>query len=422
MSQSASSNSLKKNFSYRLTMSFALYALNFVTFPYVTRMLGAENFGKVNFVISTVDYFLLFATMGMTVLGMREIAAVRNDKRRLSEVFTQLFGINLAFSLIIGVIYVITIATVPKFHNYEQLFMVGLIRIVTNVFVIDWLFAGLERFKYAAISTTVVKVIYVASIFVFVREASDYAFYFYATVGFTVLCGLINFIYARRFVTIIPRLILSRRYLRENCVLGVSAIAQNFYITFNVVFLGFAADSVEVGYYSTAVKLYFCCVSLFGAFTGIMSPRMASLLATDNAKQHDDYVRRSSMVALVSGVLVAVFGYMLAPYIVRIVAGGDFEGAIAPLRLLVIALIPQFINQVVIYQVIVPMKRDNLLLTVSLVGSALTILFNVIFIPRFAAVGASISLLLCEVLVMIIYIVYCRVKRLPQFPTFGHVQ
>lgn len=46
-------------------------------FPYVSRVLGVEYVGLVNFVDNTVNYFLLFATMGMSILGIREIAAVK---------------------------------------------------------------------------------------------------------------------------------------------------------------------------------------------------------------------------------------------------------------------------------------------------------------------------------------------------------
>ena len=51
-------------------------------FPYVSRVLGVEYVGLVNFVDNTVNYFLLFATMGMSILGIREIAAVKNDYQR----------------------------------------------------------------------------------------------------------------------------------------------------------------------------------------------------------------------------------------------------------------------------------------------------------------------------------------------------
>ena len=37
-----------------------------ITFPYVSRVLGAEGLGKVNFSSSIVSYFAILATLGLT--------------------------------------------------------------------------------------------------------------------------------------------------------------------------------------------------------------------------------------------------------------------------------------------------------------------------------------------------------------------
>ena len=49
------------------------YIMGFITFPYVSRIFGAEKLGLVSFVDNTISYFLLFATMGISNIGVREI-------------------------------------------------------------------------------------------------------------------------------------------------------------------------------------------------------------------------------------------------------------------------------------------------------------------------------------------------------------
>lgn len=51
------------------------------------------------------------------------------------------------------------------------------------------------------------------------------------------------------------------------------------YTTFNIVFLGFVCNETEVGYYTTATKLHAIFISIFSAFTGVMLPRMSSLIS-----------------------------------------------------------------------------------------------------------------------------------------------
>ena len=36
-----------------------------ITFPYISRVLQVDNLGKVNFANSVVNYFILFATLGL---------------------------------------------------------------------------------------------------------------------------------------------------------------------------------------------------------------------------------------------------------------------------------------------------------------------------------------------------------------------
>ena len=71
--------SIKKNFAYKSILTISSYIMGFIIFPYISRVFGVERLGLVNFVDNTINYFLLFATMGIGILGVREIAAVKNE-------------------------------------------------------------------------------------------------------------------------------------------------------------------------------------------------------------------------------------------------------------------------------------------------------------------------------------------------------
>ena len=75
-----SGNSIKRNVAYKFLLTVSTYIMGFITFPYISRVFGVEKLGLVNFVDNTVNYFLLFATMGISLLGVREIATVKNSR------------------------------------------------------------------------------------------------------------------------------------------------------------------------------------------------------------------------------------------------------------------------------------------------------------------------------------------------------
>ena len=64
--------SIKINFLYKSALTVSTYVIGFITFPYITRVLGVENIGIVNYIDNLTNYFLLFATMGISILGVRE--------------------------------------------------------------------------------------------------------------------------------------------------------------------------------------------------------------------------------------------------------------------------------------------------------------------------------------------------------------
>ena len=81
---------LQKNFIYNSIITTSNYIFPLIVFPYISRVLGVTNVGVFNFIDSVVNYFVVFSMMGLSTLGVREIAAVRTDKEKLDKVFSSL--------------------------------------------------------------------------------------------------------------------------------------------------------------------------------------------------------------------------------------------------------------------------------------------------------------------------------------------
>lgn len=92
--------SLKGNFVYSTIITISNYLFPMIVFPYVSRTLGLENVGICNFIDSIVTYFVLFSMMGIMSMGIREVAASREDRQRRSIVFSTLLVLNGLFTLL----------------------------------------------------------------------------------------------------------------------------------------------------------------------------------------------------------------------------------------------------------------------------------------------------------------------------------
>ncbi len=404
--------SIKKNFAYKSVLTLSTYLINFITFPYVARVLGVERFGLVNFVDNTVNYFLLFATMGVGLLGVREIAAVKEDKKRRDQVYSSMLALNLLFTLVSLGIYLLCVVTVPKLCQYDELFYIGTAKVLFTVFLVEWFFTGVENFRYITLRSILIKVLYIISVFLFVRDTSDYRLYFILTVGVVVLNALINQLYIREFVRVRWNNIQLFKYLKQNVTLGIYTLMTSMYLTFNVMYLGLVSNNTEVGYYTTAFKLYSVVLGFFTAFTNVMLPRMSSLLANGEKDRFQELVNRSFSVMSTCCIPLILCSMIMAPQIVYILSGPGYEGAILPMRIIMPAAFAVGVAQVLAIQVLMPMKKDKVLLVASIIGAVVSLLINLLVVPYIESVGSAVVLLCSEAVVTGAYLWYVLSHKL----------
>lgn len=408
--------SIKKNFAYKSVLTLSTYLINFITFPYVARVLGVERIGLVNFVDNTVNYFLLFATMGVGLLGVREIAAVKEDKKRRDQVYSSMLALNLLFTLVSLGIYLLCISTIPKLCQYDELFYIGTAKILFTVFLVEWFFTGVENFRYITLRSILIKVLYIISVFLFVRDTSDYRLYFILTVGVVVLNALINQLYIRKFVRVRWNNIQLFKYLKQNVTLGIYTLMTSMYLTFNVMYLGLVSNNTEVGYYTTAFKLYSVILGFFTAFTNVMLPRMSSLLANGEKDRFQELVNRSFSVMATCCIPLILCSMIMAPQIVYILSGPGYEGAILPMRIIMPAVFAVGVAQVLAIQVLMPMKKDKVLLIASIIGAVVSLLINLLVVPSVKSVGSAVVLLCSEMGVTGMYVWYVLSQELILIP------
>lgn len=400
-----SSSSIKKNFAYKSALTLSSYIVAFITFPYVSRVMGVERIGLVDFVDNTVGYFLLFATMGVNLLGVREIAAVKDDYTERSRVFANIFGLNFGLTAVTLVVYFILILAISKLNQYSGLFYIGLAKILCTAFVIEWFFTGIETFRYITLRSIAVKTVYVAGVFLLVKSPDDYKLYFVMTVETVVINALVNFLYVWKFVH--PRFedYFSSRYLKQNGILGIHNIMTSMYLTFNVIFLGLSSDNTQVGYYTTAFKVYMVVLGLFSAFTNVILLRMSTLLAQGEKDRFQQLVDKSFRAMCTFSIPMIVCSIILAPQIIYVLSGPGYEGAVTPMRIIMPAALFVGIAQVLAIQILTPMKKDRVLFIASIIGAIVSMAINMALVSALQSVGSAVVLLCSEIAVTTAYIV-----------------
>lgn len=393
---------LKKNIFYSILLVLANYVFPFLTYPYVSRVLGVTGIGACNFVDSVINYFILFSTLGLDSLGVREIAKHKDNKEALDRTFSNLFIVNLALTGAMLLLLLVATYTVPQLSAHKDLMLIGAFKLVFNCLLFEWLFKGLEEFKLISLRTIIVKLLYVAAVFIFVREREDVWVYFLLSSLMVVANALVNIFCARTRVHLLFRSLQFSATFKSLLALGTYAILTSMYTTFNVTFLGFVSGEVEVGYYSTATKIHYFVMAVFSAFTGVMLPRMSNLVSTGDMDRFKGYFHFAEDVLLGFSIPVIAWLMILAPDIVRLIAGPEFDGAIVPTIIVAPLVFIIGYEQILVLQTLLPLGRDKLLLRNSAIGAAVGVLLNVALIPVLAAIGSAIVWIVTECLILVL--------------------
>lgn len=392
--------SLRKNFAYSGILTVSNYVFPLITFPYVSRVLGVTNIGICNFVDSIVNYYVLFSMMGVPLIGIREIAKNSNNRVELDKTFTSLFLLNAMMTCFALIVFIISIYSVSQLYQYRELLYYSVLKIVFNMFLIEWFYKGIENFRYITTRNILLKFVYVVAIFFFVRTKDDYVAYYVISIFIVVLDALINWQYKKNFVTLNFKNVSLKQYIVPFFSNGVYFILTSVYLSFNITFLGFVSRKEEVGYYTTATKIYGIFLALFTAFTGVILPRMSSLVGSGDIRTMIRLAQKSfDLLYLICPPLIILI-IMLSPEIIMIIGGNGFEGAIVPMRIITPLLLIVGMAQILVFQILAPLKKDKLLLYNSITGAFIGLIFNIFLVGHLKSIGSALTLVITEVIVL----------------------
>lgn len=410
--------SLKKNFLYNAILTVSGYIFPLMVYPYVSRVLGVENIGACNFVDSIVDYFTILSMMGMNTVGIREIAKCKNDRAELDKTFSELFSLNTIMTVLAVAVLLIAVFTVPKFQAYRELLYIGVGKLFFNYMLINWFFQGLEDFKYITARYIVVKMLFVASVFLFVRTKQDVLVYYLLIALTWAVNGIINFFYARKFVSFHFTIHIRRTLVSSFFIMGVYWIMNSMYTTFNVAFLGFVTNDTEVGYYTTANKILTIIIAVFTTLTTILIPKMSQMLknAKANRESLQDLLGKIFEILNSFSIPLIFFVVVFCPEIIHVVAGKGYEGAIAPLCIMSPLFFLIGCDQILVLQLLMPMGHDKEILRNSVLAAIVGVVGNIILVLPFGKLGSSIIMIAAELTVLITSY-YCLQKSVTfRFP------
>jgi len=384
---------ITRNTSY-LTLALIIQkVISFLYFVLIARYLGMDLLGQFYTAIAFTTILALITDLGLNNVLIREVA----KKRELANTWLPAvlsLKLLLAFlSLIVAIILVYVL-------NYEIL-IIKLIAIsffsmffdsLSNTFLS--VIRAFHNLKYESISAVLFQV--TVLILSFIYLSSDYGVLWLisamASSAFLVFIFSLSIAKWKFKLKVVPKFNfnLSKRILILSWPFALYNILHRFFTYFDSLLLGLLASYFQVGLYQIAFKIILALQFLPLAFVASLYPAMSAYWQTNRQQLAISFRRAFNYLIIIS--LPVIFGVIIvAPELVKLLKAD--QSAVLPLRIIIISLIFIFLN-FPIGSLLNACDRQKINTLNMGIATVFSLILNLILIPIYQAVGASITVVL----------------------------
>lgn len=397
--------SVASNYSYNLIYQIILSLIPLATTPYLTRVLGAENLGIYSYIYSIVTIFFLLSALGINTYGQREIAYVQDDKEKRSKVFWELIVIRVISTLLSTALLILLSLMVDEHKIYFYIFA---IYVVANMFDITWFYQGIENFKAITVRNIIVKIIYLITVFSFVRSKSDLWIYIFLYSIMTLTTNL-SFWLGLKTRLIKPEKLDIKKHIKPAIMFFLPQIASLIYTVLDKTMLGIICPDIrEVSYYEQASYLVKTVLMLVTTISTVMVSKVSYAFHNNNQKEIRGYLKGVTNFVWIAGSAVT-FGLMaIVGNFVPWFYAQEYISMINIVYVMGPIIIIIGLNNVMGIQFLVPTQNQNKYIFAVVIGAITNFFLNLLLIKPLGAIGATIASVIAELTILIIELFFLK--------------
>ncbi len=364
MSEKSSKKNLFENVIAIGLTQIVTYVIPLVSLPYLSRILGVEKFGLVFWAQSCIQYFIMITEYGFNFSAVREISINRDNKEKVSNIFSSVLAVKFILVFVCFIVLNILILFIPKFKTEILLFYLTFFMVIGHVIYPVWYFQGIEHMKYVTFLKITSQLIFLVLIFLLIKSPKDYQYVaILNSMGF-IISGILGiFVAKKRFGLIItyPKIKDIKYQFKNSFEFFIANISNTVYTNTNSFCLGLVANSILVGYYIAAERIY-SAIHMATAPIGIaLYPYISK---TKNVPLYKKIFYPSCLLIL----FICIFVYIFAKEIIVLFYGSEMLNAYVTLRIFCITVFFSSISGLIGYPLVAAMgysKIVNMSLTIA---------------------------------------------------------
>lgn len=301
----------------------------------IARYLGPEQYGLMNYVISYVQLFQIFAVFGLDSIEVREEASGKVDR---NVIIGTAFAIKLMLAFVTVVMAVCTSLLMEADVYTTVLVAVYSASIVANAFnVIRNYFTAIVQNEYVVKSEIARTVLGAVIKVVLLLCGANLAWFIFASAFDFFLLASGYYVAYKRRIGSLKEWSFDWHYavflLKESFPLLLTNAAVIIYQRIDQVMIGQMIDNKSVGFFSVATRF----VEILIYIPTILGQTLAPVLVGTREQSEEKYIRQSQVfmnMTLWSTVFVSVLTSLLAYWAVQLLFGAEYMPAAAILQVL----------------------------------------------------------------------------------------
>ena len=400
--------SVKKNYLYNLLYQMTSVLLPVLTIPYVSRVLSADGIGINTVTYANTQYFILLGSLGISIYATKKIATIREKKDKLKKTFWEIFSIQFTGCILAYMVFALTLG---QSHKYGIFYMLQGFYILAAAVDISWYFLGIENFKNASLRSFFAKIISVILIFTFVKTRDDLWKYILINAGTMFVGQLIMWFYVGKDMLKVKEIgkLKIAMHIMPILALFVPQIATQVYTVLDKTMIDLFKGAVEAGYYDQSQKIVRILLSVVTSLGIVMLPRIANLFSKDDLNEVKKSLRKAFVVISFLSIPIT-FGLIgISDKFVPILFGNEFLSVIPLTKISPVLVIIIGLGNVFGTQYLLAIGKNKEYTASVCIGALVNFCFNLLLIPRFAAMGAVIATVSAELSIALIQFWFARV-------------
>ena len=394
-------------------LQFANYLIPLLIIPYIVRVLGADVFGKVSYAQNIISYLSIIITYGFEYSATQEIAINKEDKTKLRSIFWSVMKFKGLLLLITFIILIILNFCFSRVEEDRLLFFYAALVNIGCVLFPTWFFQGIEKMSKMTLFNFLIKSLGAIFVILLIRSKSDYLIYLLVPSISYIIIGALSFVYVVRKYELIPETgtdIFKEKAVRKGFPIFLNNIFATLYTTAGMTILGFFIPNKELGIFSGANKIIMAVLMVTSMPISVAIFPVISRKFNESFEVGVRFFKRTLVLVGLFAALCSLTIYFLAPLLVHILLGKDFQASIPILQLY--SVIP-FLVIIASMFTVQGMYGFQLQKYAPYIGGTIgifSIIINFVLIPRIGVFGAVWSYIFCEFMEIILVLLLLKYK------------